>query len=147
MIATDLLPRIAGGEWRRTHHGFPCTVRMCYFGKPTSDYDMISTLHRELFDHGRFFRRKGAKGPFTWKIGIATGEPYGLADEVKSGQPFSVSPMLRERGLVAIAHPDLSPWYPGWTALFVVGQSLNLEAAAALGFRICSTVTERETVA
>jgi hypothetical protein len=102
---------------------------------------MLNFHGHRLFDHRRFFRRKGAKGPFTWKIGIVTGEPYGFVNGTTS-KPLTVPATLAKRGLAAVAHPALSPWYPGSTALFVVGRSLDLAAAEKLGLTACASTQE-----
>jgi hypothetical protein len=56
-----------------------------------------------------------------------------------------VPEIIAERGLAAIGHHDLSPWCPGGSVLFIIGQDLDLEAVARLGFTVCARPQERMT--
>jgi hypothetical protein len=139
LIAEEVLPAVAGGEWMAAPRGFAilCGQRAI----PRSDYYLV--LNHHLFDHHRFFRRRGERGPLTFRIGIVTGEPYGFKscrdlDGNLGFSPLTTFAVLAERGLDAIGHHHLSPWCPGGTALLIVGRNLDLDEASRLGFTICA---------
>jgi hypothetical protein len=143
LVAEELLPAVAPGEWLWTQHGF--SWRWSYGCDLNSDCNMVSSLHTPFFDRPQYFRRRGAKGPFTWKIGMVCGEPYGFAG-AGGPKPLTVPGIIPMRGLDAIAHHDLSPWAPGGTVLFLVGRALDLGAAERLGFSICARGAARTIV-
>jgi hypothetical protein len=83
--------------------------------------------YHTLFDHPLHYRRVGAKGPLTWKIGILIGRPYNVFDEHGTAQ----SAARTSAAGVALAHSvgiwarrDLSAWFPGATSLVIAARGL-----------------------
>ena len=128
--ASELLPAILGGAWRRTESAVREPTGLRYYGRPIySDY-------YTLFDHPLHFRRAGTKGMATWTNAVVVGRPYNI---FKDGNPRDEAvrhaESLVEKHHVGVwARPDLSAWYPGSTALVIAGKGLRAEDADRFGF-------------
>jgi hypothetical protein len=125
--ASELLPAILGGSWKQTDSTVwsPGLMRRPVY----SDYHGI-------FDHPVQFRRRGAKGPSTWKNWIILGRPYGLFDDDGSVNPRhrDLAVHLSAREDVGVwARADLSAWFPGWTSLVVAARGLRAADAPRFG--------------
>ena len=124
-LATDLLPPLLGGAWRPTQIG--SLIRPGEW----------SLLTRPLVDHARAFRRADARGPTTWRNAVLVSEPYGVFDRTGAPAADALAQARRiraELGVGVWGRADLSPWYPGWTALVLIAADLRPDAAARFGF-------------
>lgn len=121
----ELLPTLLPSEWIVSRRDwYPFMMDWAYFD-------------RSLFDHADVFRRRGARGPNTWRNCALVGHPYGdprdrrghwhISDDYRS--------WLHEQGLGVWARPDLSFWYPGWTWLVIAAQGLRDCDASGFGFQ------------
>lgn len=132
--ASELLPAVLGGAWFLSPRSgtwpaalFPRRQR----------FDVVLQLpFQVLFDHPLIYRRRGARGPLTWRIGAAIGRPYDALNE--DGSPMQsaldAASTLAEFGIGTWARPDLSAWYPGWTSLLLGALGLRAVDASRFGF-------------
>lgn len=128
--ASELLPAILGGSWKKTDSTVWIPSRGL-IGRPVySDY-------HELFDHPVQFRRRGAKGASTWESWVILGRPYNTFDKHGSVNPRhrDLAGHLSTRQDVGVwARRDLSAWFPGSTSLVVAARGLRAEDAPKFGF-------------
>ena len=114
--ATELLPAILGGEWQPARSPDWVGDLIRYPGRPRIGCPPIDT--HEMFDHPIVFRRKGYKGPLTWRIAAIVGRPYRVIDSVGAFTPEAAHGarwLAEKQGVGYWVRRDLSAWYPGWT--------------------------------
>lgn len=124
--ATELLPTILGGQWKRTRKTLKAPSELA--GRP--EYPLFG--HHNLFDHHLVFRRiGGVPGSTAWRNCAAIGLPY----EHKEQATKEAAAVVQKYGVGVWTRPDLSAWYPGWTCLVVAAIGLRPEDAARCGFK------------
>jgi hypothetical protein len=133
--ASELLPALLGGAWTRTDAMLKVPAPDTFTG--TESLYGQAEFYSFLLDHPLRFRRRGTSGMLTLKNGAVIGRPYNAFD--KAGVPLDAARRaardLAFRYHASVwARPDLSSWYPGWTALVVVARGLEPGAAERFGF-------------
>lgn len=124
--ASELLPAILGGEWAETK-------RSLFVRQPGTRDDFFLAPHfHDLFDHPLHFRRRGAKGPLTWKNCVLIGQPYPAEPDQGAEQALALA---RHFGVGVWRRDDLSAWYPGVTMLVIAAQGLTPQNAQKFGFK------------
>jgi hypothetical protein len=142
--ASELLPAVLGGAWTRTDAALKVPAPRTFTG--TELLYGHGQYYHDLLDHPLHFRRRGTSGMLTLKDGAVIGRPYNAFD--KAGVLLAAARRaardLAARYYASVwARPDLSSWYPGWTALVVVARGLEPGAAERFGF--VALAEERQT--
>jgi hypothetical protein len=133
--ASELLPALLGGAWAQTDAALKVPAPDTFTGTELL-YGQRDYYHN-LLDHPLHFRRHGTSGMLTLKDGAVIGRPYNAFDKVGAllDTARRAARDLAARYYASVwARPDLSSWYPGWTALVVVARGLEPGAAERFGF-------------
>jgi hypothetical protein len=131
--ATEMLPAILGGTWRKTNSQITVRKGQYYVEWPAS-------YCRVLFDHPLHYRTSASlarRGKATWGNTVIVGRPYATFDEAGHlrDEAAQNAQDLAERFNVGVwARPDLSAWFPGSTALVIAARGIVPQNAAAFGF-------------
>jgi hypothetical protein len=130
--AAELLPAIFGGGWMRAASG-----SLIPYGR----LEHRAMLSWPLIDHGVSYRRRGERGPLTWRNGVLLAEPYSIGgdDGAHTSEARAQARLLRaELSLGVWCCPALSRWFPTRTTLLLIARDLRPSRAAEFGFEAWS---------
>jgi hypothetical protein len=123
--ADELLPAVLGGEWMLTKGAWP---------------PIEEVQNTTVFDHWTSFRRRGMRGPCSWRDGAIVWQPYNhvFRNDVFYPPFVARAQTLADRyGVGVWVSPELSFYYPGSSVLVLLARGLAPERAARFGFVPC----------
>jgi hypothetical protein len=130
----EMLQAILGGWWRETDSRI-------YFRQTSRSHPINVAGEHRLLDHPIHYRQVGARGRATFNNTAIIAHPYDIWSPQRR-DPDDIPEKVRQEARriadtyeVGIwARPDLSHWFPGWTALLLVARNLLPEDAERWGF-------------
>lgn len=108
-IASEVLPRILGGDWVVARKAVDRLMPRTW---------MFSSAASNLFDHPMQFCRKG-RGALRWPDAVLAGEPYIPGLSTGSARAFA-----EDCGIGMWSSRGLSTWFPDFTMLVLAARGL-----------------------